>query len=39
MLPGTDVAAARELVRSWGLLEIGQTGIGVVASIVFVWAL
>ena len=39
MLPGTDVAAARELVRSWGVLEIGQTAIGFAASIVFLWAL
>lgn len=39
MLPGTDVAAARDLVRSWGLLEIGQTAIGLAAAIVFVWAL
>jgi hypothetical protein len=38
-LPGTDAAAARELVRSWGLLEIGQTGIGFAACLVFVWAL
>jgi hypothetical protein len=39
MLPGKDAAAARELVRSWGVLEIGQTAIGVAASIVFLWAL
>jgi hypothetical protein len=39
MLPGNDAAAARGLVRTWGLLEFGQTGIGIVASIVFVWAL
>ena len=39
MLPGTDAAAARQLVKSWGLLEIGQTGIGVAASAVFLWAL
>ena len=39
MLPGTDAAAARDLVRSWGLLEIVQTAIGVIAAIVFVWAL
>jgi hypothetical protein len=34
-----DVGAARELVRQWGLLEYGQTGIGLVASAVFMWAL
>jgi len=39
MLPGNDAAAARVLVRTWGLLELGQTGIGVVASIIFLWAL
>ncbi len=39
LLPGNDAAAARGLVKTWGLLEIGQTGIGVVAAIVFVWAL
>jgi hypothetical protein len=38
-LPGADVASARELVRSWGLLEIGQTAIGVAACAVFLWAL
>ena len=34
-----NVGAARELVRQWGLLEYGQTAIGVVASAVFLWAL
>ena len=34
-----DVGAARALVRQWGLLEYGQTGIGVVATLVFLWAL
>jgi hypothetical protein len=34
-----DVGAARELVRQWGLLEYGQTGIAVVASAVFLSAL
>jgi len=34
-----DVGAARALVRQWGLLEYGQTGIGLVATAVFVWAL
>jgi hypothetical protein len=31
--------AARELVRTWGLLEYGQTAIGLVACAVFLWAL
>ncbi|HEY3719402.1 MAG TPA: DUF1772 domain-containing protein, partial [Roseiarcus sp.] len=34
-----DVGAARALVRQWGLLEYGQTGIGLVASAVYIWAL
>ena len=34
-----DIGAARILVRQWGLLEYGQTGIGVVACAVFLWAL
>jgi hypothetical protein len=36
---GAEAAPARELVRSWGYLEIGQTAIGVVACLVFLWAL
>jgi hypothetical protein len=31
--------AARELVRTWGLLEYGHTAIGLVACAVFLWAL
>jgi hypothetical protein len=38
-LPGADVASARDLVRTWGLLEIGQTAIGAAACLVFLWAL
>lgn len=38
-LSGADAAQARQLVRTWGLLEIGQTAIGVVACAVFLWAL
>ena len=34
-----DIGAARVLVRQWGLLEYGQTGIGLVACAVFLWAL
>jgi hypothetical protein len=34
-----DPTAARALVRSWGLLEIGQTAIGIAACLVFLWAL
>lgn len=34
-----DVGAARALVRQWGVLEWGQTGIAIVASGVFIWAL
>ena len=34
-----DVGAARALVRQWGLLEYGQTALGLVASAIFLWAL
>ncbi len=34
-----DVGAARALVRQWGLLEYGQTGLGLIASAIFLWAL
>lgn len=34
-----DLGAVRALVRQWGLLEYGQTGLGVVACAVFLWAL
>ena len=37
-LRGGDVGAARALVRQWGLVESGLTGIGVVAVLVFLWA-
>ena len=33
-----DVGAARTLIRQWGLLELGQTAIGAVATAVFLWA-
>jgi Domain of unknown function (DUF1772) len=38
-LSGSEAGAARELVRTWGLLEIGQTAIGVVTCFVFLRAL
>ena len=38
-LRGSDVAAARALVRQWGLVESGLTAIGVAAVVVFLWAL
>jgi hypothetical protein len=37
-LRGGDVGAARALVRQWGLVESGLTGIGAVAVLVFLWA-
>jgi Domain of unknown function (DUF1772) len=37
-LRGGDVGAARALVRQWGIVESGLTGIGVVAVLVFLWA-
>jgi hypothetical protein len=38
-LSAAESGAARELVRTWGLLEYGQTAIGLVACAVFLWAL
>ena len=38
-LRGRDVAAARALIRQWGLIESGLTAIGVAAVAVFLWAL
>jgi Domain of unknown function (DUF1772) len=37
-LRGSDVGAARALVRQWGLIETGLTGLGLVAIALFVWA-
>ena len=37
-LRGGDVAAARALVRQWGIVESGMTAIGAVAVLVFLWA-
>jgi len=34
-----DVGAARALVRQWGLLEYGQTAIGLAATAIYLWAL
>jgi hypothetical protein len=36
---GGEPSAGRELVRIWGLLEFGQTAIGLVACAAFLWAL
>ncbi len=38
-LRGHDVAAARALVRQWGLIESGFAAIGVLAVAMFLWAL
>jgi hypothetical protein len=38
-LSASEPGSARELVRSWGLLEYGQTAIGLVACGSFLWAL
>jgi hypothetical protein len=38
-LRGRDVAAARALIRQWGVVESGLTAIGVVAVIIFLWSL
>ncbi len=38
-LRGRDVAAARALIRQWGLIESGLTAIGLVGVLVFLWVL
>ena len=38
-ISASDTGAARELVRTWGLLEYGHTAIGIVACAAFLWAL
>jgi hypothetical protein len=38
-LRGKDVAAARALVRQWGMVESGFAAIGVLAVAMFLWAL
>jgi len=38
-LRGGEVAAARALVRQWGIVESGLTAIGLIAVLVFLWAL
>ena len=36
-LRGGDVAAARALVRQWGIVESGMTAIGAIAVLIFLW--
>lgn len=38
-ITASEPSAARDLVRTWGLLEYGQTAIGLVACAAFLWAL
>ena len=38
-LRGSDVAAARALVRQWGLVKSGLTGLGLVAVAFFAWVI
>ena len=38
-LQGGDVAAARALIRQWGLVESGLAAIGLAAVAVYLWAL
>ena len=38
-LKGHDVAAARALIRQWGLIEQGFAAIGIVAVAIFLWAI
>jgi hypothetical protein len=37
-LRGGEVAAARALVRQWGIVESGLTAIGAAAALIFLWA-
>jgi hypothetical protein len=38
-LIGAEAAhEAREVIRLWGLLELGQTAIGLAAVLIFTWA-
>jgi Domain of unknown function (DUF1772) len=37
-LRGSDVAAARALIRQWGIVESGMTAIGAAAVLIFLWA-
>ena len=34
-----EAAAAREMVRTWGFMQYGQSAIGAGASAIFLWAL
>ena len=38
LIEGEAVHEARGVIRLWGLLELGQTGIGVLAVLVYLWA-
>jgi hypothetical protein len=38
-LRGGEIAAARALVRQWGIVESGLTAIGLAAVALFLWAL
>jgi hypothetical protein len=38
-LTPSDAEQLRAAVRAWGLLEIGQTAIGVAGCLVFLWAI
>ena len=38
-ISANDPGAARDLVSTWGLLEYGQTAIGLFACAAFLWAL
>ncbi|HXY59203.1 MAG TPA: DUF1772 domain-containing protein, partial [Methylocystis sp.] len=38
LIGGEAVHEAREVIRLWGRLEIGQTAIGLVAVAAYIWA-
>ncbi len=37
--PGEPASSVRELLHEWGLLEAGQTAIGLAAWLIFLWSL
>jgi len=38
-LTSRDIGAVRSLIRQWGLLEYGQTGLALAATVIFLWTL
>ncbi len=38
LIGGEAAHEARGVIKLWGLLELGQTGIGLLAVLVYLWA-